>query len=327
MNKRAVIAAVASIVFGSTVATSPALASNLTFLTTVTDTDVASFGLGYLRSNGTGTLNVGGLSGSVTQAYLFWHGPTNSSAGTANAAISFGGSAISGTNIGFSQDNFWGFANSQAYRADVTGIVSATGNGAYALSNFTKADAEINGLSLIVFYDDGDTTNNSDVVLFNGNDANFNNAFDANGWNANLNGITYAGGPASLTLHVSDGQNFSNTDDGTLLLNGSALASGGLFQGDGVQFGNGNFPGNGALWDIENYDISGFLTVGNNNVSVTLPGQNDALSLVVAQFNLPVGAAPPPPTVPEPSTWTMLIGGFGLVGAALRGRRRATITA
>lgn len=318
---------IAAAMLGAMAATSPASASNLTFLTTVTDTDVASFGLGYLRENGTGTLNVAGLSGSVTQAYLYWHGPTNSGVATANAGVSFGGSSIFGTNIGFSQDNFWGFANSQAYRADVTGIISAGGNGGYALSNFNKTDAEINGLSLIVFYDDGNTTNNSDVVLFNGNDANFNNAFDADGWNANLNGIAYAGGPASLTLHVSDGQNFSNDDDGTLLINGSPFATGGLFQGDGVQFGNGTSPSNGALWDVENYDISGLLTLGNNNVRLSLPGQSDALSLVVVQFNLPVGAAPPMPGVPEPSTWAMLISGFGLVGAALRGRRRAAVTA
>ncbi|QNN64826.1 hypothetical protein H9L12_11375 [Sphingomonas rhizophila] len=208
---------------------SAALASDLTSFTTVTNTDVASFGIGYMRDTGTGTLNVSGVSGGVTAAYLFWHGPTNSTSPTANASVTFAGTDILGTNIGFSSDNFWGYSNSQSYRADVTSLF--TGNGSYSLTNFTDASANVNGASLIIFYSDGNDANNQDVVLFNGNDANFENSYDALNWNAVLNGINYSGGAASMTLHVSDGQNFSSFDDGTLLLNGSPLASGGLFQG------------------------------------------------------------------------------------------------
>ncbi len=36
-------------------------------------------------------------------------------------------------------------------------------------------------------------------------------------------------------------------------------------------------------------------------------------------------AASPPPAVPEPATWTMMIGGFGFIGAAMR-RRTPTLT-
>jgi len=300
---------------------SPGQANDLQYLTTVKDTDVANFGLGYLRGNGTGTLNVSGLSGSVSKAYLFWHGPTNSSDPTANSMVNFGGTAITGTNIGFSDDNFWAMDNSQAYRADVTSIVSALGNGAYALSNFNKPSAEINGLSLMVFYDDGNASNNHDVVLFDGNDANFNNAFDADGWNATLNGVNYSGGTAVMTLHVSDGQDFGAGDDGTLTFNGTVIGDGHDFNGTSVQTGNGTFPSNGSLWDIKDFDVTSLLTTGTNTLALT--PTTDALSLIVAQFTLPVGAAPPPPSVPEPASWGLMILGFGGIGAMLRQRRRS----
>jgi hypothetical protein len=305
----------------------PASASEMINFTTVTNTDVATFGLGAMRGTGTGSLAVSGLSGTVSQAYLYWHGPTNSADPSANASVNFGGSAIVGSNIGFSQDNFWGFQNSQSYRADVTSLVSAAGNSSYALSNFIKPGVEVNGLSLIVFYDDGVAANNSDVVLFNGNDANFLNAFDAPGWNATLAGINYSGGTASMTLHVSDGQDFQGPDDGILLLNGLPLASGDIFQGDGVQLGTSTVVPNGALWDIETYDISSFLVPGNNNLTLNMSAVNDAIALTVVQFNLPVGAAPPPASgVPEPATWAMMIGGFGMIGAAMRYGRRRKVT-
>lgn len=298
----------------------PAQAAEMIGFNTFNNTDVASFGIGYMRGVGTGSLNVSGVSGTVSQAYLFWHGPTNSSLSNANAAVSINGSSVTGTNIGFSDDNFWGFANSQAYRADVSGLI--TGNGVYSLTDFLGTDAEINGASLIVLYDDGDMTNNQDVVLFNGNDANFSNLFDADNWNATLNGVNYSGGPASLTLHVSDGQDFGATDDGELLLNGTSLGAGGLFQGDGVQFGDGSTPPNGALWDIETYDITSLLSPGNNNLTLSMGASNDALSLIVAQFNLPVGSAPPVGEIPEPATWAMLLLGFASIGGTIRIKRR-----
>lgn len=35
-----------------------------------------------------------------------------------------------------------------------------------------------------------------------------------------------------------------------------------------------------------------------------------------------VGISAPPPSVPEPATWAMMIGGFGAIGASMRQRRR-----
>ncbi len=283
-----------------TIAPSSSQANVLGFYQTVFNTDWTQVGYGGMRGLGTGSVNLTGVTGTVTRSYLYWHGPTNSSDANINASVTFNGTPITGTNIGFSDDNFWGFDNSQAYRADVTSLVS--GNGLYSLANFNKSSAEINGVSLLAFFDDGDSSNNRDVVLYEGNDANFANQFDPAGWDATLSGINYSSGTASLVAGVSDGQNFGASDDGDLRVNGTIIASGGIFQGNSVPNGPGG-PNNGGLWDVRTFDITSSLSPGTNSLNVTLQaGVNDALSLISLAIDLPAGAAPPLPTsTPEPS--------------------------
>jgi hypothetical protein len=256
---------------------------------TVRNTDVASFGFGGMRGNGTGSITVSGVAGQVERALLYWNGPTNSSSPTANAAVTFAGTPVTGTNIGFSSDNCWGFANSQSYRADVTSLVS--GNGEYSLADFVKPpDVEINGAGLVVFFDDGDTANDRSVVFFDGNDSNVANQFDANGWNVTLTGVDYPGGSASLDFIVSDGQAFP---DGALVVNGETFVpAGAIFEGDSVPGGPGVFDGN--LWDVESFGgLSGFLTPGPNTLTLTSALLSDCLSAVYVAANVPAAAPPP----------------------------------
>src|SRR5262245_23897403 len=118
-------------------------ANELTLAGTIFNTNVATAAIG-LRDVGAGAMTVSGISGTVTQSLLFWHGPTNSTSPTANSAVTVNGAAVNGSNIGFSQDNFWASTNSQAYRADVTAQV--TGNGVVNLANFQKPGvAQVNG--------------------------------------------------------------------------------------------------------------------------------------------------------------------------------------
>jgi len=42
---------------------------------------------------------------------------------------------------------------------------------------------------------------------------------------------------------------------------------------------------------------------------------------------LPEGVVSPPTPAPEPASWAMMVGGFGLIGSAMRGRRRVTAAA
>jgi hypothetical protein len=254
--------------------------------TNFSSTDVAYFGFGGMRGIGTGSIDVAGVTGTVTKALLYWNGPTNSSDPAANASVTFNGTPIRGVNIGFADDNCWDLLNSQSYRADVTSLVS--GNGTYSLANFTKLpDADVNGASLVVFFNDGNTANDRNVALFNGNDSNIESSFDPAGWDETIRGVDFPGGSASLDLIVSDGQTFL---DDALVLNGSDLAPAGpIFQGDSVPAGSGG-AGNGSLWDVKSFGITSFLSPGTNTLHLTTGTFEDCLSLVVAAANVPAAA-------------------------------------
>jgi hypothetical protein len=262
-------------------ASGPTTSGTLTLSPTgfsVSNTDVAEFGTGGMRGgDGTGTIGVSDVTPSVLHALLFWHGPTNSGDTAANASVTFAGTPVTGTNIGVDSDNCWGFVNSQAYRADVTGLV--TGNASYALSGFTKPGppaVDINGVSLLVFYDDGNSSNDRNAVAWNGNDS---NVFDLE-WDETIPGVPYPGsGSASLDLMVGDGQSFA---DGQVDVNGTTIAGpGAVFQG---------LVGPNAsddLWDMNTYDITSLLDPGSNTLNITSPASVDCLSLVVAMANVP----------------------------------------
>ncbi len=275
----------------------PANASDMVNFETQFATDTAVFGVGAVRGTDSASITVSGISGPVSKAYLYWAGPANTTTdANVNATVAINGNGVTGTPLGFTDNNCWGFQSSVAYRADVSAIVS--GNGTFNLTDIRNTDplAEINGFSLYVFYDDGNDANNRDVVIFNGNDSNINNAFDAPGWNATLAGINYGGGDASLMMTFSDTQIFS---DDAFLVNGQVVANPvETLNGSTVQEGTG---GEG-LWDNKSYDITALLSPGDNTVTLTGGSTNDCVSLIVAGVNLPAGAAPnQPEPAPEPT--------------------------
>jgi hypothetical protein len=276
---------------GSTcTSTGPTTTGDLTLLPdglSVSNADVAESGYGGMRGSGTGSIAVSGVSGPVFHAFLYWNGPTNSANPTANAAVTFNGTPVTGANIGVASSNCWPFTNSQSYRADVTPLV--TGDGPYTLADFVKPDADINGVALIVFYDNGNSSDDRTVVLWNGNDSNVAQDADPAGWDETITGVPYPGsGAASLDFVVSDGQ--QATDD-ALVLNGDTLVpTGGIFEGDTTPAGGYVPSPPGSLWDVEGFDITSFLSSGSNTLHLTTGLASDCLSLVVAAANVPASA-------------------------------------
>jgi hypothetical protein len=274
---------------------------------TATDTEFHVAGYGGMRANtgggpvgdGTGSIHIGGITGPVTKALLYWNGPTSSSDPASNADVTFAGTSVTGTNIGTGDSNCWdgvGYTNSQSYVADVTGLVP--GDGTYSLANFIKTAggnvvADINGVELIVFFDDGNTANWRNVVLWNGNDTNFTDGI----WDETLTAVPYPGsGDAFLWFVVGDGQ---TAGDGAISVNGSQIVpAGGIFQGASAQHGLADAGGN--LWDTFVTDPlpSGVLTAGSNTLHVTSPIASDCLSLVAVAADTPAFA---PPVIGRPT--------------------------
>jgi len=275
-----------AIVTASLAVASEAVATELRFVEKRSHTNVASAGVGGLRNQESGTITLTGVSGTVTKAYLYWQGPTNSTSPTVNASIQINENTVVGSNIGFGHDCNWGFLNSQAYRADVTSFV--TGNGTYVLTGFkadspaTENGANINGASLIVFFNGGSVTSRRDVYLFDGNDTNTTTDFDPAGWSATLSGINYSTGTtARLEGHVSDGQDFGpGNEDNPLFLNGETQLTPSTFDGNTVPSANNGPNNNGSLWDIRSYSIESSLSPGSNTLQLTAAISFDCLALV-----------------------------------------------
>jgi len=306
----------------------------------VNNTDWVMGGAPNMRDTGVGTINLNSPSlvsgASISKAYLYWAGPTSNASDTANASVLFNSEEVIGTNIGFSHDNNWEYANSQAYRADVTSKIFglAAGLNTFSLANFIKGpfdentgapEVNVNGASLLILFNDGNSLNDRDLLIFGGNDSNVASGYDGYGWGVTVNGVQWSGSPnAYLHLGVSDGQQ-SLVDD-TLTLNGNPLP-GASWGGDSILGGSPTF----GLWDLASWNISSLMTPGSNDLTlftgVAKAGFDplnpesplyDYTSLIHGFIDLPADSY----AVPEPTTVISGLVFAGLFGARLLRRRR-----
>jgi hypothetical protein len=304
---------------------------------TESNVDWVSAGIAGTGAPGTGSITVSGVGANpVTRAYLYWNGIGNPS--YVNPNVTLNGSPVTGTAIGSSSTNCWGPGDSTAYRADVTALV--TGDGAYTVAGLASGAAgnDSNGASLIVLFDDGNPSNDRDLVFFEGNDANDPEGFpgETSGWHATLPGINYSGGTVGIQFHVADGQDFS--DDQVALNTGlvpALVIPDDATLWDGVSLTDAGSGRDDGLWDIHTFDMTSAFPGTPQPVTLAIDGQDgasDCLGLVLALVDLEPGSAPPPgppppstdTPVPTLSSWALAVLG-GMIGllAATRLRRRA----
>jgi hypothetical protein len=280
--------------------------------------DWTSAGVGGIGT-GSATITLTGITGTVQRAFLYWHGVNfnNTGAPYADDTVTVDGTSVTGVSLGPSSTNCWGPGASRAYRADITDLIS--GNASVEVKDMTQSpDEEANGASIIVVFDDGNGTNDRDVVIYEGNDSNVADfPGEDEGWAATLTNIAYPGGVVSAETHVADGQTFDDggvtviTDDGTTVATNTFADNATLFDGNSVPDAGGDIRAtNGSLWDIHRFDITSlFGPSGDYTLDLTSPLVGDCLGLVVLALDFEAGAIPAlfdfPPTPTCGSTLTV----------------------
>ncbi len=134
---------------------------------------------------------------------------------------------------------------------------------------------------------------------------------------------TFSGSLSTQRLRSPDGTIVSDLDFG------NSLPTDGVFLSGGTLGGNLDFQlptGGSDTLEVENL-ASTLLGAGTYTLTVNYT-VTAADALNGATYAGPVFAAmgPSVPSVPEPATWAMFVGAFGLAGVSMRQRRSASVT-
>ncbi len=254
---------------------------------------------------GSGPIGINCIGGPVSRAFLYWHGIDNGGLGQVydNPNVTINGNPVVGAALGDATTNCWGNGSSRAFRADVTAFVP--GNGVYNIAGMSAlANHNANGASLVVIFNDGNAANNRDLAMFEGNDSNLIAGFpgENDGWHAVLTPINYGLGPALAQLHAADGQQFTGNglDDNSLTfmtVNGMVTIPDALgrWEGASVPSAGTSRAGNGRLWDVHNFSITGAFGGVGGPVTLNVDGMSitiDCLGLVLMLLDLDPFTAP-----------------------------------
>lgn len=286
--------------------------------------DVVNVGLGGIGApladgGGAGTLQLAGVAGNVELALLYWYGidlddPGDGFSGGDSdydeSGIVFDGQPVSGTRVGVrGYNNNWGDGDPYSaalYRADVTALLH--GDGDYAVSGLADgAGHSAAGVSLVVYFDDGDSSNDRSVVHFEGMDSNVDDDPDEH-WQRLLP-IDHAGGGVEVVMHVGDAQ--ASQSDGTvrfevfpgvlpdasMRIDFSSPHPDGqpLWGGRSVPHADAGRPDSGeGLWDVRRFDLTPAFSLPRDYLMrLYYAGGSDFLTLAVLQVVQAAPGAPP----------------------------------
>ncbi len=279
---------------------------------------------GGIEGAGAGTMTLSGLAGEVTLALAYWEGIDFYAGANGlydSAEIVLDGVPVAGEVMYAGGDNHcWDASpnminthSAVSYRADVTEIVRARGNGDYAFSGLESGPGDYaRGISLIVYYDDGDPDNDARVAHYEGKQS---NSFVQDGVPRRMTfdfEHDYIGGEVTMVLHVSDGQS-ELTDAQNVFTTWPGQA------GQATYWQNLGYPnrpngpwvggriedgvfGNRSLWDIDRFAVGNSYRNGLGSYTHKFEqyAGGDCVTLHVAQV---VSAATPKPLPLSPASF------------------------
>jgi len=248
-------------------------------------------------SSDSGEVSLYDIQGDVILALAYWEGIDHYEGGNGiydSANIVLDGVPVTGEVMyAGGDDHGWPTSvhpnrfDSVSYRADVTEIVQAKGAGRYAYSGLESGPGDFTrGISIIVYYDDGNPDNDVRVAHYEGKQSNcFKYQESPPLFRDMLFDFThdYIGGGVEVVLHVSDGQT-SLPDGPNYLYTWPGADNTGNTWG-GLLVGGPNGPWKGNYWDIAREFIHHQYLSGRRTYTHQFkqPSYNDCVTLHVAQ--------------------------------------------
>ncbi|RYE81059.1 MAG: PEP-CTERM sorting domain-containing protein, partial [Hyphomicrobiales bacterium] len=179
----------------------------------------------------------------------------------------------------------------------------------------------VSGVDFLDVYGRGPGTSpNEDTLGYSLNDTSIYSALDMFRYSADPTGLVPGGAARDLSAGTVTGAKFFSIDGGATALFGNTFSTG-RFNGDGQQashwkdnLGLGILDPTfsfGEMGGVTGLDLAAFDAMGWNVSTNALTYGRVTTSAIYSQF---AGA------VPEPTTWAMMIGGFGLMGGMMRRR-------